>query len=596
MSISQVSGFRHDPLPSSEDHIRLLRLSSFALSDPIQCSLAVSCLVPEPHYVAVSYTWGKLGDEKELIELNGKQFAVQKNLYKFLRALQAWHEPRACWIDAICINQNRLQERNHQVGLMSTIYTRAAEVLVWLGPATDTSDEAMDFLRDRSSLQLEPTKPKQVLVKNDVTGQLSRTAYNPPSFPEKNLGSKSRLQEDNKSHSKVLLRYPVGDELRVDHELQHSVVAEQLLTIQPNSASWTKVAELCRCEYWKRVWILQEVTLARKITFFCGSKRVSEIALANAFSASDNNFVESVRLRRRYGMAATPDTTMIDLRYSSAAQVLSSRRGKEPRTLSELLFQYQDSKCYDVRDKVFALLSLASDCTSESAIRADYSWDPIRLFFEVMSFCQPRNTIQFAVLLQALLEIEPGKPPRDFARKMVCERLLSAGNQVPMISIWAASTGILGSCKLVNELGKPFAPIMKCFEYPTQRPETTWGGERKYRSRAFMWFTKAAAKSGDRVYHLAGCPLAFIFRETNWQLTFVGLAVLKRYKHWEVAQDLLQDLYAPESLPALSTSDVEREKPMAKILVDYPTLLHALILSYLPTEVVGNQHSDSFIE
>ena len=618
MSPTSLAVFQHDPLPSSEDHIRLVRFSSFSLSHPIRCSLTTSCLVPSPHYAAVSYTWGKLGGEREFIELNGKQFAVQKNLYEFLRALQAWREPRALWIDAICINQHRLQERNHQVHLMSTIFTKAAEVLVWLGPATDTSDEAMDFLRDRSSQHLELNEPKQGMIQEVVSGfskayqraekglgQWSKysplgglgvskpsptqeLSHNAPSFSEtfplfqKRPGSsKARSQEDVKSHSGLGLGFWTGDtfdQAPTDYEM----AAAQLPTIQPSSGSWTEVAELCRCEYWKRVWILQEVTLASKITIFCGSKRLPEVALTNAFSASDDNFWRSVDLRRRNGFPATPDTTMVDLRYSFAAQVLSSRKGKEPRTLVELLFQYQDSKCHDVRDKVFALLSLASDCTSESAIRADYGWDPIRLFFEVMSFCQPRNTTQFAVLLQNLLEIEPERPPRNFAQKMVRERLLSAGRQAPMIPIWASSTGALGICRLVDEMGRPFTSEVKCFEYPTQRAETTWDdNNRQVQSRHYVWFTKAAtAKSGDRVYHLAGCPLAFIFREAERQLIFVGLAVLKKHQHWEVAQSLLQDLYVPESLPALSRSRLEREKPMANILVDYPTLIHSnLVLS-----------------
>ena len=37
------------------------------------------------------------------------------------------------WIDAVCINQNDIVERNHQVAQMSMIYARAWRVLVWLG-------------------------------------------------------------------------------------------------------------------------------------------------------------------------------------------------------------------------------------------------------------------------------------------------------------------------------------------------------------------------------------------------------------------------------------------------------------------------------
>ena len=37
------------------------------------------------------------------------------------------------WIDAVCINQNDISERNHQVLLMGDIYRGATTVLSWLG-------------------------------------------------------------------------------------------------------------------------------------------------------------------------------------------------------------------------------------------------------------------------------------------------------------------------------------------------------------------------------------------------------------------------------------------------------------------------------
>lgn len=167
---------------------------------------------------------------------------------------------------------------------------------------------------------------------------------------------------------------------------------------------------------------------------------------------------------------------------------------------------------------------------------------------------------------------------------MVSERLSSAGRQALTISIWATSRGTLGNYRLVDEMGRPFILEMKCFEYPTHKAELTWDeNSESGRTRYYVWFTRAAAKPDDQVYHLTGCPLAFIFRGTHGQLIFVGLAVLKKHQHCVVAQSLLQDLYVPESLPALSKSKLEREKPMANIHVDYPTLIHALILSYLPT-------------
>ena len=47
------------------------------------------------------------------------------------------------WIDAICINQEDLLERNAQVTLMFRIYGSAQQALVWLG----IEDQEMSFVR-----------------------------------------------------------------------------------------------------------------------------------------------------------------------------------------------------------------------------------------------------------------------------------------------------------------------------------------------------------------------------------------------------------------------------------------------------------------
>lgn len=48
------------------------------------------------------------------------------------------------WIDQICIAQSDSHEKGMQVGLMNQVYSRAEQVLVWLGPAASGSDEVMD--------------------------------------------------------------------------------------------------------------------------------------------------------------------------------------------------------------------------------------------------------------------------------------------------------------------------------------------------------------------------------------------------------------------------------------------------------------------
>ncbi|KAK4658365.1 hypothetical protein QC762_101200 [Podospora pseudocomata] len=51
------------------------------------------------------------------------------------------------WVDAICIDQGNIAEKNTQVSLMSTIYSHAA-VLVWLGTGNQSTDQVMDLRQE----------------------------------------------------------------------------------------------------------------------------------------------------------------------------------------------------------------------------------------------------------------------------------------------------------------------------------------------------------------------------------------------------------------------------------------------------------------
>lgn len=71
---------------------------------------------------------------------------VTLNLYNFLWRMHAEKQiaegyaeligldsPEYIWIDAICINQEDLEERSIQVARMYSIYDNAQSVLIWLG-------------------------------------------------------------------------------------------------------------------------------------------------------------------------------------------------------------------------------------------------------------------------------------------------------------------------------------------------------------------------------------------------------------------------------------------------------------------------------
>lgn len=60
-------------------------------------------------------------------------------------------------VDAVCIDQTSLEERNQKVGqVMADIYRDADEVIIWLGPSPLDSDWAMDKVSNMGQESEEP--------------------------------------------------------------------------------------------------------------------------------------------------------------------------------------------------------------------------------------------------------------------------------------------------------------------------------------------------------------------------------------------------------------------------------------------------------
>lgn len=110
-------------------------------------------------YTALSYTWG---DGQDVTSLKLLDVATRKSgeitiTSSLLLALQTILKPgqdHALWIDQICIDQSSTVEKSQQVQLMRWIYERAKAVHIWLGPASEDSDEAMIYLRDNDRTSL----------------------------------------------------------------------------------------------------------------------------------------------------------------------------------------------------------------------------------------------------------------------------------------------------------------------------------------------------------------------------------------------------------------------------------------------------------
>jgi hypothetical protein len=107
------------------------------------------------------------------ISLDGESLQIRENLWHFLVQLRhknasSGHVADECrdtlWVDAICIDQSNIAERNQQVAMMGDIYSTATRVAAWLGTESDDSALAVQQMRNPEATSEWSLKEAQALV------------------------------------------------------------------------------------------------------------------------------------------------------------------------------------------------------------------------------------------------------------------------------------------------------------------------------------------------------------------------------------------------------------------------------------------------
>ena len=83
-------------------------------------------------YEALSYVWGDM-KARVPIKVGSAMLQIGLNLRHALLAIRLPDASRTIWADALCINQEDLDERKNQVAIMRKLYRNASQTLVWLG-------------------------------------------------------------------------------------------------------------------------------------------------------------------------------------------------------------------------------------------------------------------------------------------------------------------------------------------------------------------------------------------------------------------------------------------------------------------------------
>jgi hypothetical protein len=140
------------PIPPASRSIRVLHIH--AQSDDategqaIKCDLSVEDLDAQPKFDALSYVWGPPAAGYYQLSCGSATLSVSRNCYSALWHLRKKLGTFCIWIDAVCIDQENVQEKEQQIGLMGEIYANAYEVYIWLGKGDSATQRAMAYLAE----------------------------------------------------------------------------------------------------------------------------------------------------------------------------------------------------------------------------------------------------------------------------------------------------------------------------------------------------------------------------------------------------------------------------------------------------------------
>ncbi|KAM5349772.1 hypothetical protein ACJ41O_006277 [Fusarium nematophilum] len=317
--MSSLPRYIYDPLDQEAKEIRLLTiLPSHNPEDPIRCTLARMPLSTAQAYKALSYVWGDPSKTAFMV-LQGAEVQITASLSTVLRYIRHPTNPQIFWIDGVCINQADTPERCEQVLLMAEIFQKADIVVAWLGEEQDNSAVALDMISRLSGVW---------------AGYMDR-GINP------------------------------GEGLRgVPGAFEPTV--------------WASIAELFKRAWWTRLWIYQEVILARNVIIRCGQSSVDWTELTSAYFLLRALLLphNAQCLEVRY----TGQVVMV-MDISSWTSLVIDRWNRHTQaglTMVQLLRNCLSRQSTDPRDRFYAVMGMAEDAgdfgkpTYDSSVESVY--------------------------------------------------------------------------------------------------------------------------------------------------------------------------------------------------------------------------------
>ncbi|GAP92954.1 putative heterokaryon incompatibility protein [Rosellinia necatrix] len=431
------------PLDSDRFEIRLLNIQPGAFDDPVKCNFHYTHLTGDdsPHspFDGLSYCWGSSSDAAYILldpeydsgfgrSWNGHEFPVGRNVETALRRLRSDTKPLSIWVDAICINQDDLNERSGQVKIMRMIYSQATTVHIWLGEG--------DLLVDTA-----------VCVAHNLYNHMYGDCPGGDKCQCTSIGISQHDVDTRDPENKRLQRANTSAQTLVDTfwettKASFSPELNQVCDGWYNGELLAMMSVLYRHPWFTRVWVLQEAIFAEKAFIRCGTEAIpwSEIVAVSELLCQHRAKAPHLK----WGGSLAP--VWSQLLTSVRAQHNPNQRSRSPELSSpvpnsqsigilDIFIGALGMKATDSRDKLFALLSFFPFADSSIDIESQPR--------ELRSLIEPNYAKEIAVVLAdftkwwitthkslAILSYIHANPARAW-RRMTKESPSLAGPRLP---------------------------------------------------------------------------------------------------------------------------------------------------------------------
>jgi hypothetical protein len=261
-------------------------------------------------------------------------------------------------VDALCINQADVFERNQQVNMMGRIYKRAESVVVWLG---DEGEDAILWPRSGR----ENTAHSWPWIEHERWNFQDDNQLPPP----------GQLIGGEKKY-----RAGIGNSVPLDLNLLQRVGAEQASRASPKATATETITFWAYKEaltymlsrpWFHRAWTFQEIVVAQKAVVCCDAYDAQFAVFSRGLSQLD-----SVLSRFPGGALDQPNKLVLH----------DIVRSREESSLFGLLMRTSDRQASDPQDKLFSILGLLPP-DLYGFMQADYSLSTKETFIWAARVC-----------------------------------------------------------------------------------------------------------------------------------------------------------------------------------------------------------------